>query len=211
MDICFGARPLRPTRNLDLGDEQVLVERCRREDPEAFAKIVDAYQGRVFGFVRKMVRDPDEAADVAQDVFIRAFQSFKRFDGRSSLRTWLFKIAHNLCIDRSRRRERSLHETSLEPPVDEDAEWDLPDTRWDPETMAVDGEFMGVIDKGIEGMSEKLRSVLLLHDREDMAYEEIASVLELPLGTVKSRLFLARAHLHGVIQAYLNQEAKAYE
>ena len=68
---------------------------------------------------------------------------------------------------------------------------------------------MAVVDQGIETMSEKLRAVLLLHDREDMAYEEIASLLELPLGTVKSRLFLARAHLHGVIQAYLNPEAKA--
>jgi RNA polymerase sigma-70 factor (ECF subfamily) len=211
MDICFGARQLRLTRNLDLGDEQVLVERCRREDPEAFARIVDAYQGRVFGFVRKMLRDPDEASDVAQEVFIRAFQSFKRFDGRSSLRTWLFKIAHNLCIDRSRRRERAPVETSLEPALDDDAQWDLPDSRWDPEAMAMDGEFMTVVDKGIAEMSEKLRSVLLMHDREDMAYEEIASALELPLGTVKSRLFLARAHLHDVIRDYLNQEAKAYE
>jgi RNA polymerase sigma-70 factor (ECF subfamily) len=211
MDICFGAMPLRLSTNLDAGDEQVLVDRCRRDDPEAFARVVDAYQSRVFGFLRKMVRDPDEAADIAQEVFIRAFQNFKRFDGRSSLRTWLFKIAHNLCIDRARKRDRAPTETRLEPPIDEEASWDLPDTRWDPETMALDGEFMAVVDAGIESMSEKLRAVLLLHDKEDMAYEEIATMLNLPLGTVKSRLFLARAHLHSAIEAYLKREATVYE
>lgn len=211
MDICFGARPLRLSTNLDVGDEQVLIDRCRRDDPEAFARVVDAYQSRVYGFLKKMVRDPDEAADIAQEVFIRAFRNFNKFDGRSSLRTWLFKIAHNLCIDRARRRERTPVETRLEPPVDEEPTWDLPDTRWDPETMALDAEFMAVVDAGIDSMSEKLRSVLLLHDKEDMAYEEIATMLDLPLGTVKSRLFLARAHLHSAIEAYLQRGAKAYE
>jgi RNA polymerase sigma-70 factor (ECF subfamily) len=211
MDVCIGARPLNIGTNRDLRDETAIVDKCRRRDPEAFGKVVDAFQGRVFGFVRKMVRDPDEASDLSQEVFIRAFQSFDRFDGRCSLRTWLFRIAHNLCIDRSRRRGRGPVETRLETPTEEDAEWNLPDTRWDPETMALDGEFMRVVDDGIESMSEKLRAVLLLHDREDMAYEEIAAALSLPMGTVKSRLFLARAHLHSAIQSYLRQEVEAYE
>ena len=91
MELSIGAASIRMKTN-DPATEQALVERCRRQDGEAFAKIVDAYQNRVFGFVRRMVPNPEEAADVAQDVFIRAYQSFARFDGRSSLRTWLFRI-----------------------------------------------------------------------------------------------------------------------
>ena len=188
------------------GAEGLLIERCRKQDVEAFGSLVDAYQNRVFGFVRRMIPNPDEAADVTQEVFIRAFQNFARFDGRSSVRTWLFRIAHNLCIDRARRSHRAPAEVAL---VDsnEGEEIDVSDTRWQPDQMVLNDELMDVVEKAIMSMSEKLRSVLLLHDKEDMAYEEIASLLQLPVGTVKSRLFLARAHLQNALRRYTEGEA----
>src|SRR5690349_22954525 len=124
-------------RKLDLAAEQTLIEQCRRQDYEAFSKIVDAYQVRVLGFVRRMVRGEEEAKDVTQEVFIKAFKHMERFDGRSSLRTWLFRIAHNLCIDRARRHDRGLTESSLEPSFAEDEPMEFADARWDPERIAL--------------------------------------------------------------------------
>lgn len=187
-------------------NERALVDRCRRHDAEAFGKLVDAYQNRVYGFVRRMVPNPEEASDITQEVFIRAFQSFGRFDGRSSVRTWLFRIAHNLCIDRARRHHRAPSEVGLVDPV-EGEEIDVADARWQPERIVMDEELMEVVETAIGTMSEKLRSVLLLHDKEDMAYEEIADMLDLPIGTIKSRLFLARQHLQNALRRYMEAEA----
>jgi len=201
MGACIGASIL-SGRQYD-AIESSLIDRCRRRDMEAFGKLVDAYQNRVFGFVRRMISNPEEAADVTQDVFVRAFQSFDRFDGRSSLRTWLFRIAYNLCIDRVRRSDRRVTEVALVEPGEEGETMEVADSRWQPEQIALDDELMGVVEEGILNMSDKLRSVLHLHDKEEMAYEEIAKMLDVPIGTVKSRLFLARAHLQNVLKAYL--------
>lgn len=200
--------PVLSMKRTDPATELALIERCRRQDAEAFARIVDAYQARVFGFVRRMVIDTDEAADIAQEVFIRAYQSFGRFDGRSSLRTWLFRIAHNLCVDRARRMGRSPERTSLDAGgADEEAAMDIPDQRWDPQTIVLNDELISIIESALSTMSEKLRSVLLLHDKEDFAYDEIAQALDVPIGTVKSRLFLARAHLQKAVGTYLDGES----
>ncbi|MBS1718914.1 MAG: sigma-70 family RNA polymerase sigma factor [Armatimonadetes bacterium] len=189
----------------DLATESALIDRCRKQDPKAFADFIDLYQARVLGFVKRMVENSEDAADVTQEVFIRAYQNFHRFDQRSSVRTWLFRIAHNLCIDRARKTDRRLKTASLSySDEDGDEVIDVQDTRWEPETMALDNELATVIERGIGELSEKLRPVLLLHDREDMAYEEIAELLQIPVGTVKSRLFLARAHLQQVLTNYWN-------
>lgn len=201
MELSIGRPAIRMKH--DPATEQALVDRCRRQDGEAFAKIVDAYQNRVYGFVRRMVPNPEEAADISQEVFIRAYQSFARFDARSSLRTWLFKIAYNLCVDRARRQRRTPDEASLDVMGEDDAVYEVPDARWDPETLVLDGELRAVVERGLAEMSDKLRTVLLLHDKEDFAYEEIAQTLDLPIGTVKSRLFLARAHLQRVVGGYM--------
>src|ERR1039457_183219 len=193
------------SRMTDSLTEQTLIERCRKQDSEAFGRFIDLYLGRVFGFVRRMVADADEAADVTQEVFIRAYQHFGRFDSRSSVKTWLFKIAHNLCVDYSRRKKRTPNAMSLSAADDESEAIDVADVRWQPELVTMDEELADAVDGAIMSMSEKLRSVLLLHDRDDLAYDEIASVLAIPVGTVKSRLFLARAHLQNSLAGYLGE------
>jgi RNA polymerase sigma-70 factor, ECF subfamily len=205
MELCIGAARL-SSGNQDHASELAIVERCRRQDYEAFGKLVDAYQNRVFGFVRRMVSNAEEASDITQDVFIRAFQSFHRFDGRCSVRTWLFRIAYNLCVDRARKIDRSPNEVSLQGTTEIDETFDVPDGRWQPDQLAIDAEMAAAIDEAIKSMSEKLRSVLLLHDKEDLPYEEIAQMVGVPVGTVKSRLFLARAHLQQHLRNYLHAE-----
>lgn len=203
MELVLGARSLFGIKRPEAAESN-LIDRCRKGDPEAFGRFVDLYQARVTGFVRRMVANPDDAADVAQETFLRAFQSFSRFDGRSSVRTWLFRIAHNLCIDRARRLDRRVEETALIDSEDEGV-MDVSDERWQPERLVLDDELREAVEKGIETMSEKLRAVLLLHDREELPYDEIASALGIPVGTVKSRLFLARAHLQAAVKTYLEE------
>ena len=207
MQACAGTISLNTRKQLDDASERALIERCRRNDYEAFGRFVDAYQNRVYGFVRRMVPSLDEAEDLTQEVFIRAFQHFANFDGRCSVKTWLFRIANNLCIDRARRVDRVPPRAEYYPSPEDDEAIDIPDARWQPDKLALDDEVMKIVEEGIANMSDKLRSVLLLHDREDMAYEEIATTLNIPIGTVKSRLFLARGHLQNVLTDYLKQEA----
>ena len=195
-----------PNKKLDLAAEQSLLEQCQRQDIEAFAKIVDAYQVRVLGFVRRMVPDHEEALDVTQEVFIRAFQSLDRFDGRCSLRTWMFRVAHNLCIDRARRAKRAPVAMSLDAGFESSEPIEFSDERWDPAQMAMNAELQAEVGRAISSMSDKLRIVLLLHDKEDMGYDEIAGIVGIPVGTVKSRLLLARRHLQEQLSQYLERE-----
>jgi RNA polymerase sigma-70 factor (ECF subfamily) len=106
--------------------------------------------------------------------------------------------------------KRSLDEVGLRAGESEE-QIEVADSRWEPEQLILDQELQDALEEGIRTMSEKLRTVLLLHDREDTPYEEIAQILGVPIGTVKSRLFLARAHLQKVLGAYLNAEVKSNE
>lgn len=203
MSRSLGVASLVPGKKIDAAAEQVLLEQVRRQDLDAFSKIVDAYQARIFGFVKRMVRSDEDAMDISQEVFVRAFQAVERFDGRSGLRTWLFRIAHNLCVDRARRAERAPSFVSLEPSESEEGQRDFADARWNPEEVILREELREVVEEALASMSEKLRTVLLLHDKEDMGYEEISRTVDVPVGTVKSRLFLARAHLQQHVGRYL--------
>jgi RNA polymerase sigma-70 factor, ECF subfamily len=195
-------------KRLDIERELALVEKCRRQNFDAFGEIVDAYQARVLGFVRGMVRSQEEALDVTQEVFIRAYQAFSKFDGRASLRTWLFKIAYNLCVDRSRRPDSKRDDMSLDVPSADGEAWEFADSRLNPEQVLINDELVGLVQRGMESMSEKLRSVLVLHDQEELSYEEIAAALEIPIGTVKSRLFLARNYLQNHLAEYVKENQR---
>jgi RNA polymerase sigma-70 factor (ECF subfamily) len=167
---------------------------------EAFSKLVDDYQHRVHGFVRRMVPSSEDAEDITQEVFIRAFQNYERFDARASVRTWLFRIAYNLCVDRSRKAGRTVQQVSMNMSPEIADEYEVADTRWQPDTILEDTEMYSRVEQAIGRMSEKLRSVLILHDKEDLSYEEISESLGIPIGTVKSRLFLARNQLQQAVR-----------
>jgi RNA polymerase sigma-70 factor (ECF subfamily) len=186
--------------------EEVLIRKCRRQEPVAFAQVVDLYQHRIYGYVRRMVATAEDAEDVAQDVFVRAYQHFPTFDSRCSLRSWLFRIATNLCIDRARssQRRKSI-EGGKEEVTFEDL--NLAADGFDPAEIVLTRELSDIVERAIEEMSAKLKSVLLMHDQQGMSYEEISKVLDVPIGTVKSRLFLARAHVQKAIQSYRSESS----
>lgn len=204
MGSVYGLQCLHVTPKLDAETESRLVEKCRRQSYEAFSQLVDAYESRVLGFVMKLVRNREEALDITQDVFIRAYQAFARFDGRSSLRTWLFRIAYNLCVDRARREERNPAKTSLDGASSTLGEtWDVADQRETADQEVLNKELQELVKAGLARMSDKLRTVIILHDQEEMSYEEIAEAVGIPIGTVKSRLFLARNSLQQFLKEYL--------
>ena len=190
---------VRPQTMQQNSEEQTLSGN-RTGGLDAFTKVVDEYQRRVYGFVRRMVPTGEDAEDITQEVFIRAFQNYERFDSRASVRTWLFRIAYNLCVDRSRKAGRSIQQVSLQMSGEIEEQYDVPDERWQPDVILESDELRGRVEFAINQMSEKLRSVLLLHDKEDLSYEEIATTLEIPIGTVKSRLFLARTQLQNSVR-----------
>jgi RNA polymerase sigma-70 factor (ECF subfamily) len=186
--------------------EQALIERCLRNDAAAFDEVVVRYKTRVYNYVYRMIGDEQESEDLTQEVFIRMYTSLPRFRNQSTLNTWLFRIASNLCIDRFRRNRKhqavafSLDEIG-EP--GESAQREVADSRFEPSRMAETSEMSGKIEDALLSLPEKLRAVALLYDVEGLAYEEIATIVGCPLGTVKSRLFNARARLREKLTPYL--------
>jgi RNA polymerase sigma-70 factor (ECF subfamily) len=187
--------------------DTVLVLRCQEDDYDAFDEIVARYKDEIYTYIRRMISNRDDAEDLAQEVFVRAFASIKSFRRESNLRTWLYRIATNLCIDKYRRKGvEKQFVTSLEREDPEDEEpnpIDIPDNKYDPERMYEHSELQMKIQKALLKLPEKQRAVILLFDLEGMSYEEIAKVVDCPVGTVKSRLFNARLQLRKLLQPYL--------
>jgi RNA polymerase sigma-70 factor (ECF subfamily) len=183
------------------------VLRCQEDDYDAFDEIVARYKDEIYTYIRRMISNRDDAEDLAQEVFVRAFASIKSFRRESNLRTWLYRIATNLCIDKYRRKGvEKQFVTSLEREDPEDEEpnpIDIPDNKYDPERMYEHSELQMKIQKALLKLPEKQRAVILLFDLEGMSYEEIAKVVDCPVGTVKSRLFNARLQLRKLLQPYL--------
>ncbi len=191
-----------------LSVEARLVERARAQDEAAFEQIMNMYADRLYNYILRMVGNATDAEDLVQETFLRAYQGLPTFDGRASLGTWLYRIATNLCIDHQRKRARRVSTVSYSAQEDEDGEmteWDFPDLQTpNPLDAALNRELEQVVETAIANLSPKLKTVLLLYDVEELSYEEIARVLNIPIGTVKSRLNHARAQIQKQVAAYLN-------
>lgn len=185
--------------------DTLLVERCRRNDQAAFDEVVGRYKNKLYNYISRMVGDSEDAEDLTQEVFVRMFVSLETFRRQSSLSTWLFRIAGNLCIDHFRRTKKhraiaySLDETAE---GDENGGREVADTAFEPQRLLEQSELAAQTERALAQLPEKLRAVVLLHDIEGLPYEEIARIIGCPLGTVKSRLFNARLQLRQRLSAY---------
>jgi len=180
-------------------DEKILIERCRAGDLAAFEPLVEKYRQRVYRLAYNVLRDPDEAWDVAQDAFIRAFQALPSFRGDSAFYTWLFRIVMNVARDRSRQHAARGRAFGTER-VDE-KDWDrvLVDQATSPDTHATQVEERDRIARALATLSEPHRAIIMLSDLEGLSYREIAEVLNIPMGTVMSRLHNARRRLRDAL------------
>ncbi len=173
-----------------------LVERARDGDVEAFGLLVERNQDYVYNAVYHMTGGGADAEDIAQEVFMRAYDNIARFEGRSAFRTWLYGIMLNTVRSHWRRRDRR-RTVSLEGPGDEEGN-PRPDPAWDgdgPPRAATRGEQVEAVRAAIAALDEDSREILVLRDLQGLTYEELGEALALPAGTVKSRLHRARLAL----------------
>jgi RNA polymerase sigma-70 factor (ECF subfamily) len=204
-------RSLILSRGMGQQSDQALVARCQKADITAFNEIVSRYKGKIYNYLYRMTGNAEDAEDLTQEVFVRMYTNIASFRAEASLSTWLFRIAGNLSVDAFRRgkKDRELSH-SLDAPVagaDNDdgqsATRDVPDWSQEPETLLGRKELGAHIQAALQKLPPKLRSAVVLHDVEGLAYEEIAQTERIPLGTVKSRIFNARVALREHLRPYL--------
>ncbi len=176
-------------------DEAALIERCRAGDLAAFEPLVEKYRQRVYRLAYNVLRDPEEAWDVAQDGFIRAFQALPSFRGDSAFYTWLFRIVMNVARDRARQHAARGRAFGTERVDEEDWDRILVDQGTAPDANAAQVEERERIGRALATLSEPHRAIIMLSDLEGLSYREIAEVLDIPMGTVMSRLHNARRRL----------------
>lgn len=183
--------------------DEDLVRRAKRGDSRAFGELVSRYQDRVFAQCLRWLGDARIAEDVAQDVFIAAFRAMPRFREEARFSTWIFRITVNHCKNRrlhNTRRKTDRHEP-LEglPRGDDGPERQLPAETLGTEAATHRSEAEELLQAALEQLEDTQRDIILLRDIQDLSYEEIADILELPRGTVKSRLHRARAELARIL------------
>jgi RNA polymerase sigma-70 factor (ECF subfamily) len=182
-------------------DDAALIERCRAGDIAAFEPLVEKYRQRVWRLAYNVVRDREEAWDVAQEAFVRAWQALPNFRGQSAFYTWLFRIVMNVASDRARARAARGRAFGTERIPEEDWDRVLVDQPDDarPDAAAAGAEQRARIEKALATLSADHRRIVVLSDIEGLSYKEIADVLEIPMGTVMSRLHNARKRLKGAL------------
>jgi RNA polymerase sigma-70 factor (ECF subfamily) len=184
--------------------DAVLVQRTLRGETAAYNSLVQKYQRQVYNLSYRMLNSAEDAGDMVQETFIRAFGALASFRQDASFLTWLYKIASNLCIDllRSRKSKGAL---SLDVELEEGRE-PAADRSCSPEDAAVRGAVSEIVQKAVMNLPERYRIVVVMRHLQGMSVEEIANQLELPSGTVKTHLFRAREMLRERLRTVLDME-----
>ena len=180
-------------------DERALIQRCIAGDASAFEPLVEKYRQRVWRLAYQVLHDREEAWDVAQEAFVRAFHSLPSFRGQSAFYTWLFRITVNVATDRHRQRGAQARAFGPERVTEEEWARTTPDPGGGPEQQAARKEQRERIRRALDALPPKARTIIMLSDVEGLSYREIAEVLNCPIGTVMSRLHNARKRLKGLL------------
>ena len=183
--------------------EGELVARSQRGDASAFDALVRSHYTLTYNVAFRLLSDADAASDATQAAFVRAFRSISNFRHTAAFSTWLYRIVTNVCLDSIRQRERSAQSLTLLSDEDDDGqqERDIPDGSGDPAQALERAEVQELVQAALRRLSTDHRAVLVLYDLQGFSYEEVGEVLQLPLGTVKSRLNRARHALKEEIGA----------
>jgi len=213
--MAAGGVPPTPTSEPRADPDRDLVEACRAGHGDAFDVLVRRHETRVVRLASRMLGDADAALDAAQEAFVKAWRALPRFEGESRFSTWLVRIVINQCRNDLRRRKTVKHTRPLSldapsPAGDRDGRDAAPASDGvaapgpDPFDLARGREIAGALEAALARLDPDSREVIWLRDAEDLSYEDIAEVLDVPVGTVRSRLHRARAdvrrHLGGVLE-----------
>jgi len=174
--------------------EQELVAAAKRGDQDAFAALIHLYEKKVFALTRRLCANPDDAQEAAQEAFLAAWQGLPFFRGESSFATWLYRLTSNACMDLLRKEQR--HQSAAGPSLDdEEVELPVAAATGDPHAEAERTELKAAIEAGLRALPPEYRAVLLLREIHQRSYDEIADILDIDLGTVKSRINRGRKQL----------------
>lgn len=175
--------------------QQELVARAKAGDSDAFGQLLEENQDRVYSLALRMVNNPEDAADLAQEAFLAAWRNLESFQGEAAFSTWLYRLTSNLCIDflRKEKRKRSAGTVLyLDDTENEEASIDLPDYGADPHRQLEQTEVREQIADAMAALSPQHRKILSLREISGLSYQEIADILDVEEGTVKSRIARAR-------------------
>ena len=176
--------------------EKKIIEKVLGGDANAFEELVLKYEKTVYNLALRMVGDRDDASDMTQEAFIKAYGSLSSFRGDSKFSVWIYRIATNVCLDflRSKSRKQQVSLT-VSDDDDEDAQLDIPDPSSAPEQQLMQKMSMQSVEEGLKTLPDKQRQILVMRELGGMSYAEIGAALSLEEGTVKSRIFRARKRL----------------
>jgi RNA polymerase sigma-70 factor (ECF subfamily) len=178
-------------------DETELIRKATRGDREAFGILVERYQRRVIGVALAVVHNPEDALELAQETFVRAFENLRSFESRSSFSTWLYRIAANLAIDLRRRERRHTFVRGEEAEIEIER---LPNSAGDSFAEFSRAELNRRLRTALDELTPDHRAVILLREVEGLSYDEISDMLQCPRGTVMSRLHYARSRLRTILK-----------
>ena len=177
-------------------EELAVIRRVQKGDVNAFEALVSAYEKNVYNLALRMMGNAQDAEDMAQEAFLKAYNSLPGFRGDSKFSVWLYRIVSNVCLDQLRKKsKRPTVSLSMEDEDGEETQLDLPDTAQSPEELLEKKLTREAVRRGLAQLPEDARQILLLLEIQGLSYEEIGEALGLEPGTVKSRIFRARKRL----------------
>ena len=181
--------------------EKELIAKAKQGDMQAFEELILKHEKIVYNVALRMMNHSEDAKDISQEVFLKAYRNIKNFDERSMFSTWLYRITTNTCIDEMRKRKGKQNYSLEEELENEDGSMQrqIADEGDTPEESLMRGEEKGEILQALDTLSEEHRAAIILRDVKGLSYEEISEIIELPMGTVKSRISRARNQLKNEI------------
>ncbi len=188
-------------------EDSELIHQALAGNEEAYRRLMDKYRPAIYHLVSRMISDKTEVHDITQETFVKAFGSLESFNHTYAFSTWLYKIASNTCIDYLRKKK--LQTFSIDQTTDsegDDFSYELPDTTYGADKEIITDQRSRAVNEAIEALPEKYRNVIMLRHLEEKNYDEIAELLDLPLGTVKAHIFRGRELLY----KYLRKKIRDY-
>lgn len=182
-------------------EDDKLVERATGGDEQAYKELVDKYERAIYFHILKMIRDQDQVEDLVQETFVKAFDNLASYSTTYAFSTWLYRIATNHTIDYLRKKK--LKTLSIDEPVktrDGDMQIQLPDENAETDRKIIRKQRQKIVQEAIDDLPAKYRRVIQMRHMEEKSYQEIADILELPLGTVKAHIFRARELLYKALK-----------
>jgi RNA polymerase sigma-70 factor, ECF subfamily len=183
--------------------DEELVHRAQQDDERSFGELVTRYESKVYSLSMKMLRNPEDAEDVLQDTFLRAYRGIKSFKGNSTFSTWIYRITANSALMRLRKKQ--LPQVSIEDSDERETPISIADWAPGPVEQLLNQEMQRVMDEAIDALPPEFRQVFILRDVEELSNADVAEILDLSVAAVKSRLHRARLKVRNRLAQYFSE------